>query len=225
MGHFVSTDVNTDLIINKMSRLVYDKMGQYSQLDDNQLYLVDDEVLDAYGKRISNVEYPQLSNDVATKAYVDTEVSAAAIIHSMSELTSMQLDDNMKERIGVATGFRYKLVNGNLEHGVIQVPNTEGTLVDKECDYIHVEDFAVTTITLSTMNDVVVFFPPPPDDRCRDFILKIKVLTETSPSIQFVPSAGASGDLESIDFESDDDSWAEIEPGVNFMLFTETERT
>ena len=75
------------------------------------------------------------------------------------------------------------------------------------------------------MNDVVVFFPPPPDDRCRDFILKIKVLTETSPSIQFVPSAGASGDLESIDFESDDDSWAEIEPGVNFMLFTETERT
>ena len=141
-------------------------------------------------------------------------------MHSLAELTSMQLDDTMKERIGVATGFRYKLINGVLQHGTIPVPNVEGDLVNKECDYIYVEDFASTTITLSTMNDVVIFMPAPLDDRVRDFILKIKVLTEQSPSVQFVSTNG-----ETIDFESDDDAWAEIEPGCNFMLFTETERT
>lgn len=116
-------------------------------------------------------------------------------------------------------GYRYKLINGQLQHGTITIPNSIGQMVQKTCDYITVEDFAVTTITISSMNDVVIFLPAALDNRCRDLILKVKIETETAPQIQFLATSG-----EPIDFESDDDSWGNLEPGINFMLFTETER-
>ena len=83
------------------------------------------------------------------------------------------------------------------------------------------EDYCITTITLSTMNNVVIYLPEAVDGRCRDLVLKIKIETATAPEhIAFVSESG-----EPIVFETDDNSWADLEPGINYMLFTETERS
>ena len=39
------------------------------------LYAVDDPYLNAYGQAIRNVALPELSNDAATKDYVDSEIA------------------------------------------------------------------------------------------------------------------------------------------------------
>lgn len=45
----------------------------------------------------------------------------------------------------------------------------------------------------------------------------MEVTTSTVPTIGFYSSSN-----ETVDFESEDESWMEIEPGLNLISFTET---
>lgn len=93
------------------------------------------------------------------------------------------------------------------------------------CDAYYVSDYATSTIVATTNKPIRVHFPEPTvgdDDEpmCRDFIVKVKVMTDTPPTISFVKHPSDTD----IGFDAVDESWATLEPGTNYFSFTESER-
>ena len=84
-----------------------------------------------------------------------------------------------------------------------------------------IKDHTIATISLSDATPVRIHFPDKPTENfCRDFIVKIKVTTDSIPQVQFVKGQNDT----SIGFEYEDDSWVILEVGINYFTFTETER-
>ncbi len=78
--------------------------------------------------------------------------------------------DQEKFNIGIGLGMRYRLINLPWSHGTVDI---DGEQV--EADYARVEDFAVTTLTISSDTyPKVIYMPPVVDGRCRDLLIKIK---------------------------------------------------
>lgn len=81
-----------------------------------------------------------------------------------------------------------------------------------------VEDRSVTTIGINqSSTPVIVRLPNASGSGARDFILRIEISSSSAPSFTFTNSAG-------LDFDSEDDDWAVMEPGLNIVSFTETRR-
>lgn len=126
---------------------------------------------------------------------------------------SQSFSDDDKERASVNGGYRY----------LLHVPESELETVDgEECLKYSVKDYAINIITLDTSSRVRIHLPAPVDKsgRCRDFVVKLKITSDPLPTIEFVKS----DEDKSIGFESSDEEWATIEPGINYFTFTETER-
>lgn len=67
----ISTDTSTDLVINRLSRRIYDQLSATPHaLDENQLYLIEDENFDVFNKRVVNVKNPLSANDAVTLGYL-----------------------------------------------------------------------------------------------------------------------------------------------------------
>ena len=123
----------------------------------------------------------------------------------------------------------YVEVDGNtfyfpLENGTIATTNSLGyalstaTGVLESGSYVYdVADRTMTTIGINQSSTPVVVRLPAAGDRARDFILRIEVSSATAPTFTFTNTAG-------LDFESEDDDWAVMQPGVNLLSFTETKR-
>ena len=62
------------LVVNKLTQSEYDSLKSNGRLNDEELYFVDSNVLDASGNTIPNVATPINATDAATKGYVDTQV-------------------------------------------------------------------------------------------------------------------------------------------------------
>ena len=60
--------------------------------------------------------------------------------------------------------------------------------------------------------------PAAPQDGARDFILRVEISSNAAPTFTF------NGVGETIDFDSENDDWAVLEPGLNLISFTETKR-
>ena len=73
----VSNDVaySKDLSVVKITGEEYYKLVADEKTNPSALYVVDDPYLNAYGQTIKNVASPELSNDAATKNYVDSEIA------------------------------------------------------------------------------------------------------------------------------------------------------
>ena len=72
-----SVDYKVDLKINKLTKSIYDQLSSSGSLASDQIYLVEEEFADLNGQQIKNVANPTLSNDVATKGYVDQAIISA----------------------------------------------------------------------------------------------------------------------------------------------------
>lgn len=69
------------LVINRMTRKIYNELSaQPGKLSDYELYLIDDDVIDAFNKRIVNVEIPVDQNDAINKEYADNMYISKEII-------------------------------------------------------------------------------------------------------------------------------------------------
>ena len=85
-----------------------------------------------------------------------------------------------------------------------------------------IKDHTIATISLSDATPVRIHFPDKPAENfCRDFIVKIKVTSETMPQVYFVKADNDSD----IGFEYADENWTTLEAGINYFTFTETERS
>ena len=101
-------------------------------------------------------------------------------------------------------------------------PTANGTAVA-----VTLQDRAVNAVTLaSTVTEATFTFPAKVNGKARDFFLRLVIEGSTAPTIYFVEgSANAVDPTNTNDlFDADDDSWAEIEPGVNLIMFTETQQ-
>ena len=61
-----------------------------------------------------------------------------------------------------------------------------------------------------------IFSPKPEEHVARDFILRVEISSSTAPTVTFT------GVDEQLQYDSDDNDWAVLEPGLNFISFTET---
>lgn len=129
-----------------------------------------------------------------------------------------------------STGTRVATISVDNVPTSIYVPNSSGgssryaletaqLVADNGSLTCAVNDQAITTIQVSSSTTpVVVQLPAEPTDGARDFILRIEISSSAAPTFTF------NGVNETIDFDSEDDDWAVMEPGLNLVSFTETKR-
>ncbi len=83
---------------------------------------------------------------------------------------------------------------------------------------ISLQDRAITTVTVDDTVSLLTFiFPQKTDGKARDFFVRLVVIGDSIPTLSFIEPNG-----DSVPFDVDDDSWAEIEQGVNILMFTDT---
>ena len=87
------TDTPADLVINRLSRQVYDQLSATGRLDRNQLYLIDDPEFDCFGKRLINVADPIDYRDGVTVGYADTYYVSKAGISAYVDKSKIQSPD------------------------------------------------------------------------------------------------------------------------------------
>ena len=81
-------------------------------------------------------------------------------------------------------------------------------------------DRTCNRLTLGSGTERAVFrFPAKTQGKARDFMLRLVITGSTVPEIGFVESDGTT----EVAFDADDDSWADIEQGVNILMFTDTQ--
>ncbi len=137
--------------------------------------------------------YASAASVTAIQAVIPSDASAENKLVTQSNVPQPQL--------------RYALVEPEL--------TPSGTTVSAT-----LQDRAVNVITLaSTVTAATFTFPEPVEGYARDFFIRLVIEGSTVPTISFLESGG--GSLEDA-FDADDDAWAEIEPGVNVLMFTET---
>ena len=79
-------------------------------------------------------------------------------------------------------------------------------------------DRAVNEITVgSGVSSVVFLLPAKVVGRGRDLFIRLVVTGTSAPSVSFYEADGSA-----VSFDEADDSWADLEPGVNVICFTET---
>lgn len=97
-----------------------------------------------------------------------------------------------------------------IPYSLIEVP-----LVDR----MYLTDRAVNKVTADDSYRYLTFiFPEKTEGKARDFFIRLIITGETVPTLTFLEPT-----RESVSFDSDNDSWADIEQGVNILMFTDTE--
>ncbi len=85
-------------------------------------------------------------------------------------------------------------------------------------DSINLTNRAINKVTADDSLSFITFiFPEKKEGVSRDFFLRLVITGETLPTLSFVEPNG-----DAVSFDVDDNSWAEIEQGVNILMFTDT---
>lgn len=83
---------------------------------------------------------------------------------------------------------------------------------------VTVAPYSITEVTVDdSVSELTFVFPEKTKGQARDFFIRLVVTGETLPTLSFVEPDG-----DAVSFDVDDDSWADIEQGVNILMFTDT---
>lgn len=141
---------------------------------------------------------------LSTVPHPDTRSDSGHIIKS--DAVSNQILRNINSETEIAlkadldTTTRYSLTS----------PTISGT------NTIQLNDRSINAVTLGN-NSYTLVFPTKIDGKARDFFIRLTITSEEIPQITFEEPDGSS-----VSFDVADDSWAEIQQGVNLIMFTET---
>jgi len=73
-------------------------------------------------------------------------------------------------------------------------------------------------VAAAGVTSITFIFPPRQTGKMRDFFVRLVIQGTTVPTLYFnEPNGGGA-----VAFDADDDAWADIEPGVNIMMFSDT---
>lgn len=204
-------------------------------------YLASNDISDYYKKsetssssQISNElkKYQLSGNYLSANAlanyYTKSETSSASEIQTALENAGGS-GSNVQVSADYQTGTRIATVSVDDVPTEIYVPSANSSsryalvtaqlVSDNGLLTCAVNDQTITTIQVSSSSTpIVVQLPAQPADGARDFILRIEISSSTAPTFTF------NGASETIDFDSEDDDWAVLEPGLNLVSFTETKR-
>ena len=116
----------------------------------------------------------------------------------------------------------------------INLPATSGTLaLTADLRYnlnpITIASSGAATATLADLSTNIIVaaadvtsitftFPPRQTGKMRDFFIRLVIQGTTVPTLYFNEPDGG----DAVAFDADDDAWADIEPGVNIMMFSDT---
>jgi hypothetical protein len=98
----------------------------------------------------------------------------------------------------------YSLVSATINNGTAR-------LVDRAVNKVTVDD----SVSSSSLTFI---FPEKTEGKARDFFIRLIITRETIPTLSFLEPNG-----DNVSFDMDDDSWADIDQGVNLLMFTDTE--
>lgn len=99
---------------------------------------------------------------------------------------------------------------GDIPYALIELPLTDSiNLIDRSISKVTADD---------SLSSITFVFPEKKEGVSRDFFLRLVITGETVPTLSFVELNG-----DAVSFDVDDESWAEIEQGVNILMFTDTE--
>ncbi|MBO7688822.1 MAG: hypothetical protein J6V72_20750 [Kiritimatiellae bacterium] len=73
-------------------------------------------------------------------------------------------------------------------------------------------------VAASAVTSITFTFPPRQTGQARDFFVRLVIQGTTVPTLYFNEPDGGGA----VAFDADDDAWADIEPGVNIMMFSDT---
>lgn len=94
----------------------------------------------------------------------------------------------------------------------------EQTITNVSAASLTLQDRSMNQVAFSSaISAATVSFPPKISGKARDFFVRLTIVGESVPAITWQEADGGA-----VDFEVDDDSWADIEQGVNILMFTET---
>lgn len=94
----------------------------------------------------------------------------------------------------------------------------EQTITNVSAASLTLKDRSMNQVAFSSaISAATVSFPPKIPGKARDFFVRLTIVGESVPAITWQEADG-----DAVDFEVDDDSWADIEQGVNILMFTET---
>jgi hypothetical protein len=106
--------------------------------------------------------------------------------------------------------LRYTMVTPTLS--ISTTDNSDDTAA------VQLQDRAMNQVTLGAgIAYATLTFPANETGKARDFFVRLTITGSDVPTIYFKEQGGAS-----VAFDVDDDSWAEIEQGVNVMMFSDT---
>lgn len=81
----------TDLSICTISDTRYYNLAAEEKCQDNVIYIVSSDYINAYGEQLKNLATPTLSDDAATKYYVDSQVSSLSSMHKITRAEVIQI--------------------------------------------------------------------------------------------------------------------------------------
>lgn len=178
--------------------------------------------------------------EIAEYAGVDVPTAGAAsigalfivILGGLSALKLKKQDALSQEQmVAVNSGITADKVSKleGIEAGAQKNPDLSGYATKSEIPYslievplsdrINLTDRAVNKVTADgSLNYIQFVFPEKKEGKSRDFFLRLVITGETVPTLSFDEPNGGS-----VSFDVGDDSWADIEQGVNILMFTDTE--
>lgn len=213
----VKDEKKINLVLNKVSEQTYDQLSSESKLQDNQIYVVGDD------------DTKHL--DVPTKAYVDKSSSllSSDLVQVKESLSSDYIKKESETQQDINSDVQ---INGYLRIGGISVTGSGGggsPYVLKEIVPVistnglscQIDNYTISTIRITNASTQLSVYLPPQasNDNVRDFTIRFENVASSNASVIFIPYG-----QEEIDYESDSDDWAVVEPGVNLISFTETKR-
>lgn len=117
-------------------------------------------------------------------------------------------EEEARAALDVATTYTFYGDYGEGEVEIIATRYPKYALLDR----------AVNLVTVpSGVASISMVFPPAVAGRARDFLVRLVVTAETVPEVAFLEPDGTA-----VAFDADDASWADIEQGVNLLMFTDT---
>ena len=124
-------------------------------------------------------------------------------------------DDDAATKHYVDGKLLYKITTKDV---TLSSVNIDGS--DVQAYVVYVDNNAINVIQLhSNSYPLFVYLPKQLEENyVRDLLVRVEVYTATAPSIGFF------GISEVCEFESEDDKWMTLEPGVNMFNFTETRK-